>query len=133
MPKELLIATGIIIALYAFFIVVLLAIGRKQDARVWAGLIPDCVILFKRLLSDPKVPRSRKWMLVLLIGYLSLPFDIVPDFIPIAGQLDDVVVVVLVLRAILQSISEEDIRRNWPGPKSSINHILSLVRWRRAS
>ena len=132
MLRELLITAGIIIALYALFIGVLLAIGRKQDARAWAGLIPDCIILFKRLMSGPKVPRSRKWMLALLIGYLSLPFDIVPDFIPVAGQLDDVVIVALVLRSMLRSVGEQDVRRNWPGPERSINQILRLVNWRKS-
>jgi uncharacterized membrane protein YkvA (DUF1232 family) len=131
MAREILLAFGTVIALYTLFIGVLFAIGRKQDARAWAGLIPDCIILFKMLMSDPKVPRSRKWMLALLIGYLSLPFDIVPDFIPIAGQLDDAVIVALVLRSILHSVGEEDVRRNWPGPERSINQILCLVNWRK--
>lgn len=127
----ILIAFSIFIAVYALFVGTLFAFGRKQDARAWAGFIPDCIILFRRLLRDPKMPRSRKVMIVLLIGYLALPFDLVPDFIPVAGQLDDVVIVVLVLRSILRSVGEDDVRRHWSGPESSIDQVLRLVNWRK--
>ena len=46
---------------YVAFVLTLFLLGRKQDARVWAGFIPDCVILFKRLLGDPMVPRGSKF------------------------------------------------------------------------
>ncbi len=128
--KIILIGLGIFVTIYAIFIAVLFAVGRKQDARAWGGFIPDCIVLFKRLLGDPRIPRSRKILLVLLLGYLAFPIDLVPDFIPIAGQLDDVVVVVLVLRSVLRSIGEEDVRRHWPGPETSINKVLILVNWR---
>lgn len=129
--ENILISLCILLVVYALFIGALYVLGRKQDARAWAGLIPDCIILFKRLLNDPKVPRSRKLMLVILIGYLALPIDLIPDFIPIAGQLDDVIIVVLVLRSILRSIGDEDVKKNWSGPESSINQVLKLVNWHK--
>ncbi len=128
--KIVLMSFGVALVTYALFIGVLIAVGRKQDARAWGGFIPDCIVLFKRLIGDSRMPRSRKLLLVLLLGYLSLPFDLVPDFIPIAGQLDDVVIVVLVLRSVLKSVGEDDVRRHWPGPKTSINRVLMLVNWR---
>jgi uncharacterized membrane protein YkvA (DUF1232 family) len=66
------------------------------SARGWAGFIPDCVIFFKRLLGDPMVPRGSKFWLGGLILYLAMPIDLVPDFVPIAGQLDDAIIVALV-------------------------------------
>jgi uncharacterized membrane protein YkvA (DUF1232 family) len=60
------------------------------------------VILFKRLLGDSKVPRSSKFWLGGLILYLAMPIDLVPDFVPIAGQLDDAIIVALVLRHVLR-------------------------------
>jgi uncharacterized membrane protein YkvA (DUF1232 family) len=83
-----------------------------------AGFIPDCIALVRRLLSDPRVPR-RKLLLFLLVGYLAMPFDLVPDFIPVAGQLDDAILVALVLRAILRAGGEELLREHWPGPEQS--------------
>jgi hypothetical protein len=73
-----------LLALYAIFVLVLVALGRRSEARAVAGFIPDCLVLFRRLLADERVPRSRKLALVLLIGYLALPIDLIPDFIPVA-------------------------------------------------
>jgi uncharacterized membrane protein YkvA (DUF1232 family) len=89
------------------------------SARVWAGFIPDCVIFFKRLLGDPMVPRGSKFWLGGLILYLAMPIDLVPDFVPIAGQLDDAIIVALVLRLVLRRAGEVPIRQHWPGPQSS--------------
>jgi len=58
-------------------------------------------VLVRRLLSDPRVPRRRKLLLALLVAYLAMPFNLVPDFIPVASQLDDAILVALVLRTIL--------------------------------
>jgi uncharacterized membrane protein YkvA (DUF1232 family) len=91
--------------------VVLLVAGRREEAWAFAGFIPDCPVLTGRLMSDPRVPRRRKLLLAGLVGYLTLPFDLVPDFIPVAGQLDDVLVVGLVLRRFLRSGGEELVRQ----------------------
>lgn len=78
----------------------------------------------KRLLADPRVPRRRKLLLVGLVGYLAMPFDLVPDFIPIAGQLDDVIVVGLVLRSLVRADSGKLVREHWPGPHRSLELVL---------
>jgi uncharacterized membrane protein YkvA (DUF1232 family) len=65
-----------------------------------------------------------KLLLAVLVGYLELPFDLVPDFIPVAGQLDDVLVVALVLRRFLRSGREPLIREHGPGPERSLQLVL---------
>lgn len=122
----LLIALGAFVFLYASFVVVLLVAGRREEARALAGFIPDCVILCSRLLRDPRVPRCKKALLIALAGYLALPFDLVPDFIPVAGQLDDVVIVAVVLRSLLRGGGEPLVRKHWPGPASSLGLILQV-------
>src|SRR6478672_6986302 len=74
------------------------------------------------------VPRSRKLLLFVLVGYLALPFDLVPDFIPVAGQLDDAIIVALVLRYFLRAGDEPMMRELWPGPEQSLALILRLAR-----
>jgi uncharacterized membrane protein YkvA (DUF1232 family) len=113
-----------LVAVWALVVVALLLVGRRTDARALAGFIPDCLVLMRRLLADSRVPRSRKCLLVGLVGYLALPFDLVPDFIPIAGQLDDVIVVGLVLRAVVRTDGGELVREHWPGPKRSLELVL---------
>ena len=108
---------------WAAFILLLLVAGRRSDARALARFIPDCVVLVARLLRDPRIPRRRKALLALLAGYLALPFDLVPDFIPVAGQLDDVLVVALVLRRVLRGGGEELVRELWPGPPESLRIV----------
>lgn len=123
----LLVGIGAFVLLYALFVAVLLIAGRRESARALAGFIPDCVILCSRLLHDPRVPRRKKALLVALAGYLALPFDLVPDFIPIAGQLDDVVIVALVLRSLLRMGGEPLVREHWPGPQRSLALVLRLA------
>ena len=122
-----LVAVGAFLLLYAVLVLALAIAGRKQSARALAGFIPDCVVLCSRLLRDPRVPRRKKALLVALTGYLALPFDLVPDFIPVAGQLDDVVIVALVLRSLLRSGGEPFVREHWPGPESSLSLVLRLA------
>jgi uncharacterized membrane protein YkvA (DUF1232 family) len=105
-------------------VVALVVAGRREDARALAGFIPDCVVLFSRLMADNRVPRRRKLLLAALVGYLALPFDLVPDFIPIAGQLDDVLIVALVLRRFLRGGGDDLVREHWPGPERSLRLVL---------
>jgi uncharacterized membrane protein YkvA (DUF1232 family) len=88
----------VVVAVWSVFAIWLVAVGRREDARALATFVPDCIVLVTRLARDPRVPRRRKLLLFALVGYLALPFDLVPDFIPVAGQLDDVIIVALVLR-----------------------------------
>ena len=112
---------------YAIFVGVLAVAGRSSDARAVAGFVPDCIVLFKRMLGDSRLPRRYRAIVVAMVVYLALPFDLIPDFIPVAGQFDDAIVVVLTLRAILRGGGLEMIEEHWPGPRSSLSFILKLA------
>jgi uncharacterized membrane protein YkvA (DUF1232 family) len=62
-----------------------------------------------------------------------MPFDLIPDFIPIAGQLDDAIIVALALRAVLRAAGAEVIREHWPGPTASLDIVLRLSGSRSAA
>ena len=122
-----LVAVAVAVGLYVAFVVVLLLAGRRSEARALAGFIPDCIVLFRRLLRDERVPRRHKALLGVLVAYLSLPIDLVPDFIPVAGQLDDDLAVALVLRLVLRGGGPGLVREHWPGPDSSLAVVLRLA------
>ena len=125
--RALLLAAVVSALIYLAFIIWLLLAGRRTDARALAGFIPDCIVLFGRLLADQRASRGRKLLLAALIGYLAMPFDLVPDFIPVAGQLDDAIIVALVLRTVLRSAGADLLREHWPGPDSSLNALARLA------
>ncbi len=118
---------GIGVLLYAIFIVFLYVRGKKEGARAWAGFIPDCVVLAKRLLADATVPRRAKLVIALLVAYLAMPIDLVPDFIPVAGQADDAIVAALVLRYTLRFVPAATLETHWPGPAASLRLVLRLA------
>lgn len=125
--RWLLLFTAVSVVVYALFVAWLLLNGRRQDARALAGFVPDCVVLFRRLLADQRVPRRHRLLLVATVGYLAMPFDLVPDFIPVAGQLDDLIVVALVLRAVARGGGPELLQEHWPGPVASLTLITRLA------
>jgi uncharacterized membrane protein YkvA (DUF1232 family) len=125
--SPLLIVAACIVVVYAAFVVALIVAGRRRDARDLARFIPDCIVLLRRLLGDPRVPRRHKLLLGALVGYLALPIDLVPDFIPVAGQLDDALVAVLALRVVLRASGSDLLREHWPGPESSLAFVLRFV------
>lgn len=116
-----------ILLVYLIFVATLLLLGRRSEARALAGFIPDCLVLLKRLLADERIARRRKLVLVGLVGYLAMPLDLVPDFIPVAGQLDDVIVAALALRYALRAGGPELLREHWPGPTVSLDAVLRLA------
>jgi uncharacterized membrane protein YkvA (DUF1232 family) len=126
-PDWIWIALAAAVVLYGGFVLALAAAGRRTDARAWATFIPDCLVLLTRLTGDARVPRGRKLLLAAMLGYLAMPFDVVPDFIPVAGQLDDAIVVAIVPRSILRAAGEGPIREHWPGPAARLPLILRLA------
>lgn len=113
-------------SLYVIFVVSLVALGRREHARALAGFVPDCLILFKRLLTDPRVSRPRRALVAATAFYLASPIDLVPDFIPVAGQLDDAVLVALTLRVVLRGGGPAAVEENWPGPPASLRLVLRM-------
>jgi uncharacterized membrane protein YkvA (DUF1232 family) len=115
------------LAVYAIAVALLVVAGRRSAARALAGFIPDSIVLLKRMLGDPRISRRRKAVLVVLVGYLLLPIDLVPDFLPVAGQLDDVLVAALALRYALRGAGPELLREHWPGPEQSLDAVIRIA------
>ena len=123
----LLLSAGAALLLYLAGIAGLLVAGRRVEARALARFIPDCLVLLRRLIGDARVPRRRKLALIGLVAYLSIPIDLVPDFIPVIGQLDDVIIAALALRYALRAGGSDLLTEHWPGPDQSLQAVMRLA------
>jgi uncharacterized membrane protein YkvA (DUF1232 family) len=123
----LLAGIGVTLVAYLGLLAILLFVGRRTEARALMRFIPDCLVLLGRLMGDRRVPRRRKVVLLGLVAYLSVPIDLVPDFIPVVGQLDDVLITALALRYALRSGGTELLRQLWPGPDESLEVVMRLA------
>lgn len=133
-PAATLIAVVLGFALvYLLVVVRLIVLGRRSEARPLARFTPDCLVLLRRLLGDPRVPRRSKGVLLGLVAYLATPIDLVPDFIPVAGQLDDVIIAALALRYALRTAGLDLLTEHWPGPRASLDIVLRLAFGKRAA
>jgi uncharacterized membrane protein YkvA (DUF1232 family) len=110
---------GIILALVAIWIVLLvgLSLVRPRDVRAVdvVRLVPDLLRLTRDLLLDRSAPRGVRVALVGLLVYLINPIDLIPEFIPVLGPLDDVIVAVVVLRYVRRRLGEDELRTRWRG------------------
>jgi len=117
----------VLVALYAAAVLTLAVAGRRGDAAALARFVPDCVVLVRRLLGDTRVPGRVRLLLVLALAYVVFPIDLVPDFVPVAGQLDDAIVLALVLRQVVRAAGPAIVRQHWPGPARSLAVVLRLA------
>jgi uncharacterized membrane protein YkvA (DUF1232 family) len=83
--------------------------------RAALRLLPDLVRLLRRLAADRQVPFGARARIVLLMIYLAIPIDLIPDFIPVLGYADDAIIVTLVLRSVVRRAGLSAVRGHWPG------------------
>jgi uncharacterized membrane protein YkvA (DUF1232 family) len=133
--RGVLIAIGIAAAVWVVAIAALWFFGRKVAAAQLARAIPDLVALTRGLLGDPRVPLGSKVLLGGALVWLLSPIDLVPEFIPVLGPLDDVIVVGLVLRHLVRRAGPEVVQEHWRGDPRVLRTALRLagIRPREAS
>jgi uncharacterized membrane protein YkvA (DUF1232 family) len=90
-------------------------------------LLPDLVRLVRRLAADRALPRGVRVRLWLLLAYLLMPIDLVPDFVPVLGYADDAVVVALALRSVVRRAGAEALTRQWPGDPAGLEVVSRLA------
>jgi uncharacterized membrane protein YkvA (DUF1232 family) len=131
--RGLLIAVAIGVAVWLVAILVLVVAGRCSAARELATLIPNLLVLFRELLRDSRVSRGSKLWLWFAIVWLVSPIDLIPEFIPVFGPLDDAIVAALVLRHILKKADTSVFAEHWRGDAATLEKILRIARARTAS
>jgi uncharacterized membrane protein YkvA (DUF1232 family) len=115
-----------VLCLIASWAVLLLLAKRLPPGilRDLAAFIPDCVTTVRRLRRDPRVPRSAKIAILIAGLWVASPIDLIPEFIPVIGPLDDIVVVALALRYAGRKVPREVLLAAWPGEPRLIERLL---------
>jgi uncharacterized membrane protein YkvA (DUF1232 family) len=126
-PILLGIATGLLLLWGALLIVLWRAKPDNRQAREALRLLPDVVRMLRRLAADPDVPRGVRLRLVLLLIYLAMPIDLVPDFVPVLGYADDAIVVTLTLRSVARRAGPLALDKHWPGSPDGLDAIRRLA------
>jgi len=122
----LLVGLAMALVLWVVVLVALVAMGRIAVARELIALVPNMLLLFKDLLRDERVPRSAKLWLGFAALWLASPIDLIPEFIPVLGPLDDAVVAAAVLRHLVRKAGSEVVYEHWRGEPSTISRVLRL-------
>src|SRR3954468_18551819 len=117
MWKDLLVGLGaaIVVVWLALVIALLLVRPKGNVLREALRILPDLIRLLKDLATDRTQPRGVRIRLVLLMAYLAIPIDLIPDFIPVLGYADDAIIVVAVLRSTVRRAGLAAVRAHWPG------------------
>lgn len=122
--RWLLIAGIALVVVWLLAALVLLWLGRKTLARELISLLPNLVRLFRGLLGDARVPRSSKALLVLGAVWLASPIDLIPEFLPGIGGIDDAIVAGLVLRHLVKRAGADVVKDHWRGDPRTIGLLL---------
>lgn len=120
------------VLLWVVLLVVLLVVlwrsaPGETGLRDALRLLPDLIGLLRRLAADPALPRGVRIRLWLLLGYLLMPIDLVPDFIPVLGYADDAIVVALALRSVTRAAGSDALERHWPGTPIGLRTVRRLA------
>jgi len=121
--KTIVIATSVLVVswLLLIFLASRLPPGLMKDL---ASFLPDCVTTMRRLRRHPAVPRRAKVAVAIAAVWVISPIDLIPEFLPVIGPLDDVVVVALALRYAARSVPREVLLEAWPGNPDLMVRLL---------
>jgi uncharacterized membrane protein YkvA (DUF1232 family) len=124
--KLILTAAAVMVGLWALLVILAARLppGLLKDL---AGFLPACVTLVRRLRADPRVPWQAKVAVVLAGLWVLSPIDLLPEFLPVIGPLDDVVVVALALRYAARRVPREVLLEAWPGEPRLLQRLIGTA------
>jgi len=129
---DLRIVVGLVVAFLGAWLLLVVALWlmRPRDVRLGelVRLVPDLLRLVRSLLADGSVPGRVRIALIGLLAYLINPIDLIPEFIPVLGPLDDVIVAILVLRYVRRRLGDDELRRRWPGTADGYELLGGILR-----
>ncbi len=124
---DLLLAIGIVLAIWALVVLGLVIAGRGALAREVAAFLPNLALLFRGLLRDRRVRTRSKVLLVFALAWIASPIDLIPEFVPIAGPLDDAIIAALVLRFVLRDAGRAVVMEHWRGDPRVLDRLLGFA------
>ncbi len=129
MLQSLLIAAAVVVVLWAAF-VAFVFVARPDETSMHDAvrLLPDTARLLHKLASDHTIPRRTRWLVWALLGYLALPIDLIPDFVPVVGYADDAVLTSIVLRRVVHRAGAGKVQQHWPGSPEGLSMLRRLLR-----
>jgi uncharacterized membrane protein YkvA (DUF1232 family) len=125
--QAILIAVAVVVVSWLLLIV----LARRLPpgvAKDLAAFLPDCVTTMRALRRDPRVPRRAKIALLIAVLWVLSPIDLIPEFLPVIGPLDDVIVVALLLRYAARTVPRQVLVEAWPGDLRMIERLLGPAR-----
>lgn len=126
---DLLLGAGASLLAVWVVVAVVLVVIRPKGSLLGEALrvLPDLLRLLRGLADDPTLPASIRIRLGLLVAYLALPFDLIPDFVPVLGYADDAIIVAAVLRSVVRRAGYDAVRRHWPGSEDGFTALTRLT------
>jgi uncharacterized membrane protein YkvA (DUF1232 family) len=121
------IAAALLLAWLVLVVVLVIARPRGGLLREALRVLPDVLRLVRRLAADKTLPRGVRIRLGLLLAYLAVPIDLIPDFIPVLGYADDAIIVTVVLRGVVRRAGIDAVRARWPGTDDGFAAVARLT------
>lgn len=121
------IAVGLVAVWVLFLILFWVLRPKGVSAREILGLIPDVLRLLRSVLGDRSAPLDVRLVLLGLLAWIVSPIDLIPEFIPVLGPLDDVVVAVVAMRYVRRRVGVDDLRRRWSGTDDGFGLLLRVI------
>lgn len=121
------ISSVLLISWLLLVIGLVLVVPKRILLKEALRILPDVLRLLHRLSQDQSLPRALRFRLYFLLGYLALPIDLIPDFIPVIGYADDAIIIVFVLRGVIRRTGVDVIAKHWPGSKIGLQVLGRLM------
>ena len=126
--RTVLVAIALVLGVWLVLVGVLVLAGRRGTARQVAAFLPNLVLLFRGLLRDPRVPRRSKVLLVVGLAWVASPIDLIPEFVPVIGPLDDAIVAALILRNVARRAGRDVLAEHWHGDPATFEALMRVAR-----
>lgn len=99
----------------------------KKLAADAVYLLPNLIKLLGRLVRDPRVPRRSKVVIGVALAYLASPVDLIPDFVPLVGFADDLLLVAYAVNHLIAVAGEDVVLEHWEGPRDMLDLVTSVL------